>query len=79
MTAVQIKFLICTCFIVLSVITLIKELKGHSEAQKERLSLHPGIKHKAATPAYASGDAKKTQVGACFKCNCKTKHSGHHV
>lgn len=35
-------------------LSLAFELKG--------LSLHPGIKHKATTPASASGDAKKTQT-----------------
>lgn len=56
-------------FIVSSVIVLIQELKGHSVTQKEGLSLHPEIKHKASTPTSASNEAKKTQVGVCFQCN----------
>lgn len=54
-------------FIVSSVIILFQELKGHSVAQKEGLSLHPEIKHKATTSA--SIDTKKTQVGVYFQCN----------
>lgn len=47
---------------VLSVIVLIQEIKGHSGAQKEGLSLHPEVKYKT-TSTPASSDAKKTQVG----------------
>lgn len=56
-------------FIVSSVIIFLQELKGHSVAQKEGLSLHPEIKHKATTPTSASIDTKKTQVGVCFQWN----------
>ncbi|XP_048045314.1 selenocysteine insertion sequence-binding protein 2-like [Megalobrama amblycephala] len=43
-------------------LSLAFELKGHSVAQKEGLSLHPEIKHKATSPTSASIDTKKTQT-----------------
>lgn len=56
-----------TVFIYASVLSVIQEIKGHSGAQKEGLSLHPEVKYKT-TSTPASSDAKKTQVG---DCNCQ--------
>lgn len=43
-------------------LSLAFEVKGHSVSQKEGLSLHSEMKHKATKPSSASTDTKKTQT-----------------